>query len=248
MEEMLEYVDQEGENVQLPLNQPLIPDEDFEDEKSKCCTPNQWEGYATGHGVCKKNSHRRERGVAFSEFYHLHYDYKGKRIAVQEYAASSTGRRLNFTMIANFKTKTGYIIRRGNQCKTFSLKKSMKPICVPANASYISSPYIGAASEKLSLKVFGGKFRTRRMIGGYMISVTPKLCIPVSEAFGVKSRRGKGAMGLSYFNISPGIKTASVFTPPKFCSKFTDSNEDEIFNNHSDLGQLVHEKYLRGFE
>lgn len=246
MEEMLEYVDTEAENIQLPLHGPLIPEEDFDDDKSRCCTPLQWEGYGTGHGVAKKHSHRPSRPTAFSEFYHLHYDYTGRRFAAQEFLATSGGRRLNFTMIVNFKSKTGYVIYKGTHCKTFSLKNTMQKFCIPSNASYISSPYIGAASEKLSMKVFGGKFRTKRMIGGYIISVTPKLCIPISEAFGIKSRRGAGANGLSYFNITPGIKSAKVFTPPKFCSQYADVEEDEVFDNHSDLGQLIHEKFVHG--
>ncbi|CAD5123693.1 unnamed protein product [Dimorphilus gyrociliatus] len=251
MEQMLAYVDPEAENAQIPLYNPPIPDDDIEDDiyyKPKaCCTPDQWEGYGAGHGAAKKGSHHGRKRILFSEFYHFHYDFKGKRLAYTEFVATSHHRKMNFTMIANFKSKKGYVIYAGNKCKTFSLKQSMHKYCVPQNASYLSSPILGAASDSLKVNAFGGSFHSKRMAGAYMLTFTSKLCIPVSGAVGVKSKRGSAANGFSFFNITPGIKSARVFTPPSSCSKYVDVSEDEVFDSQSDLGQIVHEKLMHGF-
>jgi hypothetical protein len=253
MDQMLEFVDPEAEHVQLPLFHPQIPSEDEFDnyiQPKPCCSPDQWEGYAVGHGSC--GSRRRPNSIHFAQFYRLHYDYTGKRVAIREFSEVNGKRHLNATMIANYKTGNFYFIHnRSGKCKSVKFSgKNMRKGCVSNNATFHGSPSIGALSDSFKMNVFANKFRTKCAVGFYMASVTTKLCVPVSGAYGVRTRRGAGAMGISYFDITAGIKSESVFTPPKSCNQdlVEEISDEEMYDSFSDLSQVLHDHYVAGHE
>lgn len=179
----------------------------------RCCAPSQWQG--TIGGVVGYKPHWYSGPHVIQEVLGFYYDAKNKRVAMNG-TVYSKGKPSHFQVIELFNQKKMYVIDNKGKCKSQDLSAPFQAICIPANATYTGRYTLGLGNESVQAD---GWFMHAM---GYQVtfSHTVKECIPLSEiAWG----RGEGwhkmpvMSTLGYVNVEAGIKTPTVFTPPKDC-------------------------------
>lgn len=175
-----------------------------------CCTPDQWEGIISGFAVYKKHWYSRAQ-LDFDLFY-FSYDKTNQRIAMNG-TVYNRGKQNALRVIERYDEKKIYIIDGEGKCKSKDLTVDFMPACIPEKATYNGRWRQGLGDESIEEDSWMYEYM------GYngITNVTPQQCIPFSETVWGMGEGFPRFAAVGYVEITAGIKSPSIFTPPKDC-------------------------------
>jgi len=207
--------------MELDLNAILhgSPAEVSGDAPRPCCSPTQFEGTLSELDTYYKKGgffHHGKGGVV-SSLIGLSYDGENKLVAMDEHIYARN-HSMNQKVILNFQEKQIYVIR-DSRCVTTKLRQTFKPSCLPKNATYTGSYYLGSGANKVSMNGFQVAYPLGDEEGVLIYaSVQSNNCLFVSEVHMGRMKKAKFFGVLSLVDATLGIKDPSVFTPPSSCT------------------------------
>jgi len=171
--------------------------------QATCCSPDQWEAYAFSFDP--RNHFRAGMNIS--------YDYSGKRvrILIEEHRNGNRSRVLE--SIALFAKKALFIIDHTNNgaCHQEALTGDMEQDCVPSDGKNEATITIGGS---LSANVWTFNRTEHGQDLHYTQVRTASGCYPI-DSFVSSERIG---VDVTYtWDLTNGIKNASVFNPPSNC-------------------------------
>ena len=225
-----------------------IPQNAEDDAAKPCCSPEQWEGKAISS---YEAYHRPELRKIMEYMPRISMDFTNGRFAVDATVVQDR-RSIHVKAIADYKSSTAYIILpEKRECFKRRISGSMKDgHCIPASAKHAANWKLGLAKDGLPVDVWivdtdqaerdmrlkynaddtvpsAGR-RSFAMTGSI---VTRKGCIPVQSFTVARDRRDLRESHAQYHDITEGIASPSVFTPPSYCNGVgydQHAQEDEI--------------------
>jgi len=193
---------------------------------SACCTPDQWEGGEAA--VVGFSGGFHDKNGMVKEFNRVSYDYTNKRTHVSLYYVYD-GKPHEYKMLTRYDDKQNpeegklYVVDvKEKKCHTKTLSKPFRQSCTPKEAKYTGNFTIGLAGAG-GLHADGYEIEGE----GYSVNLAVSMikggaCIPLGEAVAAKKGRMSTLSDITFVNITPGIKDASIFDVPKECDKVTE--------------------------
>ncbi|XP_061413001.1 mammalian ependymin-related protein 1 [Lethenteron reissneri] len=181
---------------------------------SPCVSPLQFDGRAVAYDPVSSRSRRLR----------LCYDGKGRRVMVHEERKGHFPCKRYYDYIYLYDEGVQYQIDQSNKrCLTKALTDAWDPYDIPSNSTFEDQYLIGGPGDQVAVQEWSDRKPARKFetwLGVY----TTKDCYPVHETY--IDSAGVASM-TRFFDIEPGIKDPSVFTPPASCHKalFTDWEE-----------------------
>ncbi|XP_063425524.1 mammalian ependymin-related protein 1-like [Mytilus trossulus] len=175
-----------------------------------CESPKQWEG----------NILRVDRGTAVkpaNERLKVSYDETNQRVReITEYSFTPKPGQETYEVIYLHQTKKEYRINLvTRKCNVTTLTRPFMPDGVPSNATFEGFATVGAAGiSGQSLNVQNWKL-TSGTETFYGVVTSPD-CVPVQHTHYMPPST---FVVSSFFDITAGIRDASVFTPPTECNQ-----------------------------
>ncbi|XP_064617173.1 ependymin-related protein 1-like [Liolophura sinensis] len=124
------------------------------------------------------------------------------------------GESTDSKFIIDFWNKREYNID-GLNCTESSVFLEMVPRCVPDNAQYLGSSYMGGGNNQIAFDSWNF------FMAGWNTNITIALsqgdCTPLAEAVITLTKDAKSSMMAVFTSFTPGIKDPSVFVPPPGC-------------------------------
>jgi len=169
---------------------------------AQVCTPVQWEGYEFNYDVQRD----------FRALFNISYDATNQRTRVYATAVID-GRENRIETIAVFSAKTLYEIDHTvNRCRKITLNAPWEPDCLPTNSTLEFKATVGVTLPVSAYRVSAGQ--GPNAVRG-IATVTQAGNVPVQYT---TFSQANGLDHSEFFDITPGIKNAAVFTPPAICN------------------------------
>ncbi|XP_061163005.1 uncharacterized protein LOC133172182 [Saccostrea echinata] len=170
----------------------------------QCCPPLQFQTY-----IDTLESLSNVRDKRFQKFMYS-YDAKSRRTATHVVAESKED---EFDQIDDFAANKSYSWAKGQCC--VSATGRYNQTCIPAGAKLVRRSFMGVSPNTIKVDTY------MFMVSGLtrLVTVGPN-CTPVESAqITSKIPQPDGQFMWIFYNMTMGIKDASIFTPPKICFK-----------------------------
>ncbi|XP_067672391.1 ependymin-related protein 1-like [Haliotis asinina] len=177
-----------------------------------CCTPRQWEGVeAQVIGTLKNGG----TPLLSETEIKVSVDATNNRMAFDE-KVTANGYTVNVKVIQLWDRKTEYIIQQTGTCTRKQLTGDFPSGCIPDTATLTGKHFEGSPQNKVTYN----SYRIADAAKGVTIiaDMTTDTCEPIrQETFGYSGTEYY-FISNRYYDISGGIKNATVFDVPPACN------------------------------
>ncbi|XP_046345094.1 uncharacterized protein LOC124125777 [Haliotis rufescens] len=177
-----------------------------------CCTPRQWEGVeAQVIGTVKNGGTPL---ISETEI-NVHFDATNKRLAFDE-KVTANGYTVNVKVIQLWDKLTEYVIQQTGTCTRKHLSGPFPGGCIPDTATLIGSHFEGSVKNKVTYNSYRIVDTAKGVTA--IVDMTSDTCEPIRQETYGKTGNDYYLISNRYYDISGGIKNATVFNVPPACN------------------------------
>ncbi|XP_012938957.1 uncharacterized protein LOC101860900 [Aplysia californica] len=180
----------------------------YEQSPKPCCLPYKFQAVITP--LATFNVHNKQVMRVYRDWV--------RRLQVQDFAtftAYAIGETFYRTH-TDFKNKVSYTIRDG-KCSKSAVDYGMLEPCMPDNAEYIGSSYLGLYDDQTNFETWFFSRTNKNRDINMTISITADRCMPVMEHIVGQLGSGRTDTLVVFSNITRHVED-SVFELPAYCN------------------------------
>ncbi|XP_065829395.1 mammalian ependymin-related protein 1-like [Oscarella lobularis] len=172
-----------------------------------CDSPAQWEGHAS----------RYDYDASEHIMLNMSYDATNKRMHVREEINAVRPGREFHEIWAIYSKNVVYTLNLASMtCTKTTPTAPFRLIGIPSNATFEGDFFIGAGSNKLEVQEWSDRILVPTQPETWIGTFTVPDCIPVKEV--LRGNDVDHAVVTSFYDITAGIRNASIFDPPPQCT------------------------------
>ncbi|XP_046569607.1 uncharacterized protein LOC124277931 [Haliotis rubra] len=190
-----------------------------------CCISRQFEAKLGETGGAIYTSYGVEVPALLDSDNVMHYDYYNRTIVMEVNTHNPDNTTTYTRIIQDYNTGIQHVFGSG-MCTTSTIRRGFREPCIPDNATFVGSSYIGYGVNKITFNNW--QFQEPDTSNDLRLVVTSVGCVPVLEAvFGIVNN-APSELVFVFNNFSPGIRTPDLFVLPSLCTGAADTvrNED----------------------